>query len=342
MSEWTELTGAALWLPLISASVVGLAVGMYVVLDGFDLGIGILFPFFPREPERDQMMNSVAPFWDGNETWLILGGNGLFVAFPMAYAIMPALYVPLIAMLLALVFRGVAFEFRWVAKPHHRKWDISFAAGSIVAAFAQGVMLGGILEGIHVESRHFAGGPFDWLTPFAVMCGLGLIAGYALIGACWLQLKLLGDIEKDSRRFAKIALLALLAFILLVSIWTPLEFERIAARWFAWPNMLYLSPIPIITVLLALGCWRGIRAYKPGLAFICAVGLFVMALLGILVSTFPHVVPPTVTVWEAAAAPESQVFLLVGTAILLPFILGYTVFVYYTFRGKLGVGEGYH
>jgi cytochrome bd ubiquinol oxidase subunit II len=339
----TELTGAAFWLPLISASVVGLAVAMYVVLDGFDLGIGILFPFFPHETERDQMMNSVAPFWDGNETWLILGGNGLFVAFPMAYAIiMPALYIPLIAMLLALVFRGVAFEFRWVAKPRHRKWDVSFAAGSIVAAFAQGVMLGGILDGIHVENRQFAGGPFDWLTPFTLICGLGLIAGYALIGACWLQLKLLGEIENDARRFAKVALIAMLAFIVVVSIWSPVEFDWIARRWFAWPNIAYLAPVPVVTALLALGCWQGTQGKKPRLAFFSAVGLFVVALVGILISTFPHVVPPKITLWEAAAAPESQVFLLVGTAILLPFILGYTAFVYYTFRGKLKTGEGYH
>src|SRR3954470_8697890 len=178
-----DLSGVAFWLPLACAAVVAIAVALYVILDGFDLGIGILFPFFPRESDRDRMMNTVAPFWDGNETWLILGGNGLFVAFPVAYAIvMPAMYVPLIGMLLALVFRGVAFEFRWVAKPHHRKWDIAFAAGSTVAALCQGFMLGGLLNGIHVLDRQFAGGPFDWLTPFSLMCGVGLVVGYALLG----------------------------------------------------------------------------------------------------------------------------------------------------------------
>jgi cytochrome bd ubiquinol oxidase subunit II len=342
-SEWSQLTGLALWLPLICAGVVALAVGMYVVLDGFDLGMGILFPFFPREVERDQMMNSVAPFWDGNETWLILGGNGLFVAFPMAYAIiMPALYIPLIVMLLALVFRGVAFEFRWVAKPRHRKWDISFAAGSIIAAFAQGVMLGGILDGIRVENRQFAGGPFDWLSPFTLMCGFGLIAGYALIGACWLQLKTVGEIEKDARRFARLLLMALIAFIILVSVWTPFEFQRVADRWFAWPNAAYLAPVPVITALLAFGCWRGIHTQHSVSSFWCAVGLFVVALFGIAVSCFPYVVPPEITLWDAAAAPDSQIFLLIGTAVLLPVILGYTAFVYYTFRGKLKAGEGYH
>jgi cytochrome d ubiquinol oxidase subunit II len=343
MSNPAELTDAAYWLPLIAALVVAVAVAMYVVLDGFDLGVGILFPFVPREDERDQMMNSVAPFWDGNETWLILGGNGLFVAFPLAYAIiMPALYVPLIAMLLALVFRGVAFEFRWVAKPRHRKWDISFAAGSIAAAFTQGLMLGGLLDGIRIENGQFAGGTFDWLSPFTIMCGLGLVVGYALLGACWLAMKTAGDIEQKARRFARPLLIGLLAFIVLVSIWTPLEFERIAQRWFSWPNIAYLSPVPLVTAILAYTCWRGIAGDRPSLGFYSAVGLFIIAFIGLAISTLPYLVPPTITLWQAAAPPASQIFLLVGTAILLPFILGYTVFVYYTFRGKVRPGEGYH
>ena len=331
------------WLPLISAAVVASAVALYVVLDGFDLGLGILFPFFPREADRDHMMNTVAPFWDGNETWLIFGGSGLFVAFPLAYSIItPALYVPLIMMLLALVFRGVAFEFRWVAKPHHRKWDISFAAGSTVAAFSQGIMLGGLLEGIRVSGSQFAGGPFDWLTPFSLMCGAGLVVGYGLIGACWLIMKSSGQVEAQARRHARALLLGLLLFILLVSVWTPLAFARIAERWFSWPNILYLSPVPLITALLAVLGWRGIRGTHPALAFFSAVALFVVAFVGLMVSTFPYVVPFSITAWQAAAAPKSQTFFLVGAAILLPFILGYTVFVYHTFRGKLKEGEGYH
>jgi cytochrome d ubiquinol oxidase subunit II len=338
-----ELAGSAYWMPLISAAVVALAVGLYVVLDGFDLGVGILFPFHPRESERDQMMNSIAPFWDGNETWLVLGGNGLFVAFPLAYSIiMPAVYIPLIAMLLALVFRGVAFEFRWVAKPHHRKWDIAFAAGSIIAAFTQGLMLGGILDGIRIEGREFAGGPFDWLTPFSVMCGLGLVVGYALIGACWLVMKTDGDVERQSRRAARPLLVGLLAFVALVSLWTPLEFPQVAERWFAWPNMLYLSPVPIITAVLAIACWRGVGGKHPSIAFYSAVGMFVLAFLGLAISVVPYLVPWSITLWDAAAAPESQLFLLAGTAVLVPFILGYTVFVYCTFRGKVRAGEGYH
>jgi cytochrome bd ubiquinol oxidase subunit II len=337
------MSGAAFWIPLICAAVVALAVGLYVVLDGFDLGVGILFPFHPKESERDQMMNSIAPFWDGNETWLVLGGNGLFVAFPLAYSvIMPAIYIPLIVMLLALVFRGVAFEFRWVAKPHHRKWDIAFAAGSIVAAFTQGLMLGGILDGIQVQGREFAGGPFDWLTPFSVMCGLGLVVGYALIGACWLVMKTDGDVEHRSRRAARPLLAGLIAFIVLVSLWTPLEFPQVAERWFSWPNLLYLSPVPILTALLAITCWRGVSGKHSSAAFYSAVGLFALAFIGLAISVMPYLVPWRITLWDAAAAPESQLFLLVGTAVLIPFILGYTAFIYHTFRGKVRAGEGYH
>lgn len=339
----TDLSGLAFWLPVICAALIAVAVAVYVILDGFDLGVGILFPFFPQEEARDQMMNSVAPFWDGNETWLILGGNGLFVAFPLAFAIiMPALYLPVIAMLLALVFRGVAFEYRWVAKPHQRKWDIAFAAGSTVAAFAQGLVLGGLLGEIPVANRQFAGGTFVWATPFSLMCGAGLVIGYALIGACWLIMKTAGGVEQTARRYARPLLVGVLAFIVLVSVWTPLEFERIANRWFAWPNIAWLSPVPIVTVLLALACWRGIVGVRPALAFYSAVGLFVVSFIGLAISTLPYLVPPTVTLWEAAASPESQLFLVVGAVILLPFIIGYTVFVYHTFRGKVRPGEGYH
>lgn len=338
-----ELTGAAFWLPVVCAGVIALAVAMYVIMDGFDLGVGILFPFFEREEWRDQMMNTVAPFWDGNETWLVLGGTGLLVAFPLAFAvIMPAVYLPIIVMLLALVFRGVAFEFRWVAKPHHGKWDVAFAGGSIAAAFAQGLVLGGLLRGITVVDGRYAGGTFDWLTPFSLMCGIGLVVGYGLIGACWLIMKTEGDVERRARRFARPLLLGVLAFIVLVSVWTPLEFERVAARWFSWPNIVWLSPVPVVTVLLALATWWGIHGPREALAFWGAVGLFVVSFIGLAISTLPYLVPPSITLWEAAAAPASQMFLVVGAAILLPFIFGYTVFVYYTFRGKVRPGEGYH
>ncbi len=338
-----DLTGWAYWLPVITAAVIGVAVAMYVVMDGFDLGVGILFPFFPQETERDQMMNSVAPFWDGNETWLVLGGTGLFVAFPRAYAIIaPALYVPLFTMLLALVLRGVAFEFRWIAKPHHEKWDVAFAAGSTLAAFAQGVMVGGLLTGIKVDQGQFSGSAFDWLTPFSLMCGAGLVVGYSLLGACWTVMKTAGGVERSARRSARPLLAVLVAFIVLVSVWTPLQFERIAQRWFSWPNLLYLSPVPLLTAVLAVSCWRGLGGKHPTAAFYSAVGLFVISFVGLAVSTLPYLVPTSVTIWDAAAAPKSQGFILVGLAILLPVILGYTVFVYHTFRGKVRPGEGNH
>jgi cytochrome d ubiquinol oxidase subunit II len=337
------LSGAAYWLPLISAGVIGLAVAMYVVLDGFDLGIGILFPYFPSETERDQLMNSIAPFWDGNETWLVLGGTALFVAFPLAYAvILPAVYLPVILMLLGLVFRGVAFEFRWVAKPHHRRWDLAFALGSSVAAFAQGLILGGVLSGIPVAGGAFAGGAFSWLNPFGLMCGCALMVGYALIGACWIAMKTSAAAEARARHQATVLLGAFIFFIVLVSIWTPLEFARVAHRWFSWPNILYLSPVPAITAALAITCWRALPGRHPALAFYSAVGLFVVAFVGLLISTLPYLVPPVITLWQAAAAPRSQAFMLSGMAIMIPVILGYTVFVYRTFRGKVRPGEGYH
>ncbi|HTD11924.1 MAG TPA: cytochrome d ubiquinol oxidase subunit II [Steroidobacteraceae bacterium] len=337
------LVGAAYWLPLLSAGVIALAVAMYVVLDGFDLGIGILFPYFPSETERDQLMNSVAPFWDGNETWLVLGGTALLVSFPLAYAvILPAVYLPVILMLLGLVFRGVAFEFRWVAKPHHRRWDLAFAAGSTVAAFSQGLILGAVLAGIPVSGGAFSGGAFSWLTPFSLMCGCALIVGYALIGACWIAMKTSAAAEARARRQARGLLGLLLFFIVLVSIWTPLEFARVAQRWFSWPNIAYLSPVPAVTAALAITCWRALPGRHPTLAFYSAVGLFVVAFIGLMISTLPYLVPPVITLWQAAAAPRSQAFMLSGMALMIPVILGYTVFVYRTFSGKVRPGEGYH
>jgi cytochrome d ubiquinol oxidase subunit II len=330
-------------LPVIWALVIGTAVALYVVLDGFDLGIGILFPFFRQETERDLMMSSIAPFWDGNETWLVLGGAGLLVAFPVAYAvIMPALYLPVIVMLLALIFRGVAFEFRGLAKPQHRKWDISFAAGSTVAAFAQGVILGGLLQEIRVEDRHFAGGPFDWLTPFSIMCGAGLVVGYALLGATWLMLKTEGSVERHARKLGTPLLLCMLGFIALVSIWTPLLIGRIAERWFSLPNLFWLSPLPLATLAIAWSCWNGIRRGKPVQPFASAIGLFLLAYIGLIISNVPYLVPPSLTVWDAASSPSTQVFMLLGTLVLLPVILGYTALVFWLFRGKVRHGEGYH
>lgn len=333
----------AFWLPVIWAGLIGTAVAMYVVLDGFDLGIGILYPFYKDEQDRDVMMNSVAPFWDGNETWLILGGGGLFVAFPLAYGIiMPALYLPIIVMLLALIFRGVAFEFRWVAKPNHQLWDSAFAGGSIVAAFAQGVVLGALLQGIDVRDRAFVGGTFDWMTPFALLTGVAVVFGYALLGTTWLIMRTEGNAAVKARQHAKLLLAAVLVAMAVVSLWTPLALERVYQRWFVLPNILYLAPIPLLTAVMAWICWHGLnnnREYSP---FFAAVAIFLLGYFGLAVSNLPLMVPPSLTIWDVAAAPSSQLFMLVGTAILLPVILGYTAFVYWTFRGKVRPGEGYH
>ncbi len=331
------------YLPVIWAAIIGLAVAMYVILDGFDLGIGILFPFAETDRERDQMMNSVAPFWDGNETWLVLGGAGLMVAFPLAYSIiLPALYLPVIIMLLALVFRGVAFEFRWLgvtSKPH---WTFAFAAGSALAAFCQGLILGGLIEGIKVENGAFAGGAFDWATPFAALCGLGLVAGYGLLGATWLVMKTDGIVAGRARIQAKRLLLVVLAFMAIVSIWTPFAFERIAARWFSLPNILFFWWVPAATLLVAFAAWRWLDAGREVLPFLATIALFLLGYLGLLISNFPYLVPPSLTIWQTAAAPATHIFMLMGTLVMLPIILGYMIFVYWIFGGKLREGEGYH
>ena len=333
----------AFWLPLVWAALIGTAVALYVILDGFDLGLGILFQFEPEESRRDMMMNSVAPFWDGNETWLVLGGGGLLAAFPLAYAvIMPGLYLPIIIMLLGLVFRGVAFEFRWAAKPSHAVWDNAFSWGSIVATFMQGIVLGGYLQGIEVKDKAFAGGALDWLAPFPLFTGLALLAGYALLGSTWLIMKVEGPLADDARAWAKKLLLAVLVIMVIISLWTPLAFERIADRWFTWPNILYLSPVPLLTAVTAWGCWHGINTGREVLPFLCAVGLFLLGFVGLAISNVPYLVPPSITIWDAAAVPASQIFTLIGVLIMLPVILGYTVFVYWTFRGKMREGEGYH
>jgi cytochrome d ubiquinol oxidase subunit II len=330
-------------LPLIWAGVIGVAVVMYVVLDGFDLGIGILFPFSRTESARDLMMDSVAPFWDGNETWLVLGGAGLLVAFPRAYAaIMPAFYLPVIMMLLALVFRGVAFEFHHVAEKQKRYWHVAFCIGSTLAALSQGVILGGLIQGVKVENGVFAGGAFDWATPFVALCSLGVVAGYALLGATWLVMKTEGAVARRARAQAGFLLVAVIAFMGAVSLWTPLAFERIAARWFTTPNIFYLWPVPLATVAIAIAAWRWLKVGRDVAPFVAAIAMFLLGYLGIVISVFPYLVPPSLTIWQTAAAPESQLFMLVGTLILLPMILGYVVFVYWLFRGKVVPGQGYH
>ena len=332
-------------LPLIWGGIIATAVLLYVLLDGFDLGIGILFPFAPNDKCRDRMMNSIAPFWDGNETWLVLGGGGLFAAFPLAYSIvMPALYVPVILMLICLIFRGVAFEFRFKADTSRKLWDYAFHFGSLGAAFLQGMILGGIVQGIEIKDRAFAGGPFDWLSDFSVMTGVATVAGYALLGATWTFMKAEGDLQNWARKCAKYVFIYVLGFMALVSLWVPFLDNNIDQRWFGGNNLYYLLPIPVITGLLFLFLWGGLQrddGKRDWLPFLLALGIFFMGYIGLAVSLWPNIVPYDVTLWQAAASPESLSLLLVGVGIMLPIILAYTGWCYYIFRGKTDDKHGY-
>ena len=320
---------------LIMAAVVAFAVGMYVVLDGFDLGLGILFPFAADHDQRDQMMGSIAPFWDGNETWLVLGGIVLLAAFPLAFSvIMPAVYLPIVVMLLALIFRGVAFEFRFKHHPRILTWDVAFSAGSIVATFAQGVVLGTFVQGIRVVDGRFAGGPWEWLSAFSLMTGCALVCGYALLGAAWLFWRTHGPLQEKARAWLPGLLLGLLVFIALVSLWTPLASPAIAARWFSWPNILFLSPVPVLVAACAYGAYRSILRPPSARPFALSVALFFLSYAGLAISIFPLLPPPSMTLFEAAAAPESTSFLLPGLLVLVPVIVAYTWFNYRLFSGK--------
>jgi cytochrome bd ubiquinol oxidase subunit II len=329
-------------LAFIWAGLIALAVLAYVVMDGFDLGIGILFPFYKSKSDRDRMMNSVAPVWDGNETWLVLGGGGLFAVFPLAYAvIMPALYAPIIIMLLALVFRGVAFEFRWRTRRGKFLWDWAFAVGSLAATFAQGIALGTIVQGIPVADRAYAGGWWNWLTLFSVFTGIALVVGYALLGAGWLILKTDGPLQERSYRFALVLGPATLVLIGLVSLWTPFLEPLYMERWFTWPRMLYTVPVPLLVAAAAYVLMRGILKHQELTPFLASLALFVLSYIGIGISFYPYIVPPTLTIWDAAAPDESLGFLLIGAVVLIPIILAYTAYAYWVFRGKVGT-EGYH
>lgn len=330
-------------LPLIWAGLIAFAVLAYIVLDGFDLGIGILFPWGRTEEHRDQMMNTVAPVWDGNETWLVLGGGGLFAVFPLAYAvIMPALYAPIIVMLLALVFRGVAFEFRW--KSHARKylWDWAFAGGSTVATFAQGVALGALVQGIPVANRAYAGGWWDWLTPFSLLTGFALVVGYALLGATWLILKTDDDVQRLARKAAFGLALVLLGLIGLVSLLTPFLNPHFMQKWFAWPAMAFVAPVPLMVVVCAYALFKGLADRSNLMPFLAAQGLFALSYIGLLISFFPYIVPSSLTLWQAAAPDNSLRFLLVGAIVLIPIILAYTAYAYWVFRGKVQAKHHYH
>lgn len=328
-------------LSVIWAGVIGFGIIMYVILDGFDLGIGILFPFVKNHQHKDIMMSSIAPLWDGNETWLVMGGAGLLAAFPKAYAtVLSALYLPLILFLFGLILRGVAFEFRFKAVKYKYIWDYSFAVGSILATFMQGMVLGLFVEGLPFVAGKYAGTAYSWLTPFSIMTGLALLAGYSLLGATWLIMKTEGDLQSWCNRTARKLLFIVMAFILVVSLWTPLMQPAIAARWFSWPNILYFSPVPLHTGLLLLGLYWSLRSRHEIMPFLCSIGLFVLSYTGLAISLWPYVVPRVMTIWEAASPPDSQLFTLTGVLFLIPLILGYTLHSYWVFRGKTQ-GETY-
>ena len=330
------------FVPLWTA-ILGLGVFLYVLLDGFDLGVGILYGFAPDTASRNLVMNSIAPIWDGNETWLVLGGIALLAAFPLAFAvILPAVYFPIAVMLLALAFRGVAFEFRFRDSPHRTIWDYGFCYGSAVATFAQGIVLGAFIQGFETAGRRYAGGSFDCFTPFSLLTGFALLFGYGLLGAGWLVLKTEGDLQDWARRLGRWCLLGVVAAIGAVSLWTPLMRAEIAARWFSWPNIALLSPVPLLTLLVAWWAWRSLHGRSETAPFIAAIGLFLLSYLGIAISLWPMVVPYSFTLWDAASSPDTQAFLALGTLFLLPVILMYTGWSYWVFRGKVRADIGYH
>lgn len=330
-------------LPMIWAALIAFAVLAYVVLDGFDLGVGILFPLIRGEANRDEAMNSVAPVWDGNETWLVLGGGGLLAVFPLAYAIiMSALYVPIIVMLLALVFRGVAFEFRWRTKRGQFLWDWAFAGGSLLAAFAQGVTLGALVQGIAVEGRAYAGGWWDWLSAFSLLTGVALVIGYALLGATWLIWKAEGHVQRRAYDIAFWVAPATLLLIGLFSVWTPFLNSLYAQRWFAWPQVLLVVPVPLAVLGAGFLLLKGLTERREVAPFLASLALFTLCFVGLGISFFPYMVPHAVTIHEAAAPDNSLAFLLVGAAVLVPIILAYTAYTYWVFRGKVKAVGGYH
>lgn len=329
-------------LALIAAGIIAIGILIYIVLDGFDLGVGILFPFAPDDRSRNVMINSVAPVWDGNETWLILGGGGLLVFFPIAYStVLPAFYFPVMLLLFALIFRGIAFEFRHSAHTSQYLWDRAFFGGSLVATFAQGLLVGGLIQGVTIVDHRFAGGMFDWFSPFSVLTGLGLVAGYGLLGATWINMKSEGETQAWSRRAAIVMGGAVLIAMLAVSVMTPLMRPAIAERWFGGINALILAPVPLMTALNAVLLFYGLFTERERLPFFSAIGLFVWGYIGIGVTMYPNIVPPSLTIWEAAAPRSSMIFALIGVAITLPMILGYTWYAYSVFKGKASEHGGY-
>jgi cytochrome d ubiquinol oxidase subunit II len=322
--------------------ILGMAVFFYVLLDGFDLGVGMLFGLAPDAASRNTIMNTILPIWDGNETWLILGGLGLLAAFPLAFAIIiPAVYFPILVMLLALIFRGLAFEFRLRDSENKTFWDRAFSYGSAIATFAQGMVVGAFIQGFQVSGRQFSGTSFDFFSPFALLTGVALLFGYGLLGAGWLILKTEGDVQTASRRHARICLAGVVLAIGIVGIWMPFLSDGGTARWFVWPNSALLAPVPLATAVVAWLIWRGLANEAQLTPFVGAMGLFVLTYVGLAISLYPMIVPHHFTLWQAAASERTQAFLLIGTLVLLPVILMYIGWSYWVFRGKVRSDIGY-
>ncbi len=327
--------GDVLDLPLIWGGLIALSVFIYVLLDGFDLGCGILFPFAGSDKNRSRMMNSIAPFWDGNETWLVLGGGGLFAAFPVAYGIiMTGLYLPVTFMLFGLIMRGVAFEFRFKATKHRYVWDFFFCIGSVVAAFFQGVMLGALVQGLEASNRLYSGGPFDWLSTFSVLCGIAVIIGYALLGSTWLIIKTEHKLQIWARKVSRWLLSALIVAMMVVTIFMYFSDIDALEGWFSFPGLFYLAPMPVIVLLLFFVMRKDLKTEREYRPFLLTVALFLMGYIGVCFAIFPYIVPYQMTIYEAAAADTSLSFMLIGAIIMIPIILSYTAFAYYTFKGK--------
>jgi cytochrome d ubiquinol oxidase subunit II len=331
---------AAHVLPMLWAGIAAFTVLAYIVLDGFDLGLGMLFLVEKDPRRRDIMVNTVAPVWDGNETWLVLGGACLYGVFPLAYAtLLPALYPLIIAMLLALIFRGVAFEFRFKAASSAVRslWDLAFCGGSTVAAAAQGMILGTLIQGIKVQNDQYAGGWFDWLTPFSVFCAIAVVVGYTLLGACWLVWRTEGELQARARRMARPLAALTVAFIVVVSLWTPALQRAYLRHWDVWPRMLYVAPVPVLVAALVAIFWRSINNEARHLTpFLCVLGWFFLCFTGLGISIWPWIVPPSIDIWQASSPPASQLFLLVGAVVLIPTVLVYSAYAYWVFRGKVG------
>ena len=312
-------------LVLVWVGIIGLGVLIYVILDGFDLGIGILFPFIKDHQERDVMMNTVAPVWDGNETWMVLGGAGLYAAFPLVYStVLSALYLPITFMVVALIFRGVAFEFRFKATRTKYLWDQAFIWGSILSSFFQGVILGAYIQGIETTNGIYSGGGWDWLTPFSIFSGIGVVAMYATLGCGWLIMKTDAKLQKQMYKFMPKLLIALLLIFAGVSLYTPMTHPEIADRWFSLPNFLYFSPVPVLVLIFVGLILKSCNQKHDSKPFIYTLALVFLAFTGFVISLWPNIIPPSVTIWQAAAPESSLKFTLVGAVILIPIIIAYT------------------